>query len=67
MVNITRFTRTGSAVEFEVQQGSDVALRRGWETRDGVRRQIGGVLTLEEAREDQVRLLGAGYRPTVAE
>lgn len=67
MVNITRFSKASGAVEFEVQQGSTVALRRGWESVDGVVRRFGGVLTLDEAREEQARLMAAGYRPAVLE
>lgn len=67
MVNITRFSKASGSVEFEVQEGSDVALRRGWENRSGEVSRFGGVMTLDEAREEQVRLIGAGYRPTVVE
>lgn len=62
MVNITRFSKAGSVVEFEVQQGSEVALRRGYVGQ----RRVDGALTLDEAREEQVRLLRKGYRVAAA-
>jgi hypothetical protein len=62
VLNITRFSRSGSVIEFEVRQGSDVVLRRGYVGQ----RRVDGALALDEAREEQVRLLGDGYRVAAA-
>jgi hypothetical protein len=62
VLNITRFSKVGSVIEFEVYQGSSVVLRREYYGRC----RLDGTLSLDEAREEQVRLLGEGYRVAAA-
>lgn len=58
MVNVTQFRRADSCVTLEVEQGSDVVQRRGYETgADGERRRVDALLSLDEARG------GAGAAP----